>query len=365
MAPAGDRDGWLTPVELGAFGRLEDGRTVDRIVLRSDELEVAILTYGATVQTVRARDRDGRVDDVVLGFDDLAGYLAPHPYFGAVIGRYANRIAKGRFTLDGVEHRLPVNNGPNCMHGGTVGFDRHVWSAHELPESAGGEGVELRHVSPDGDMGFPGELSATVTYSVRGGELRVDYRARTDRPTVSNLTNHSYFNLAGAGSGTVEDHEVRLLARRFTPVDADLIPTGELAEVAGTPLDFRSPRAVGAALRVGHEQVARARGYDHNWVLDGGGDGSLQLAAQVREPSSGRTLEVRTDQPGVQFYSGNFLDGTVVGKGGRVYRQGDAFCLETQHFPDSPNQPSFPSTVLRPGETYRTSTAFRFGAVSG
>ena len=348
------------------FGHVEDGRTVDRVVLRSDQLEVVILTYGATVQAVRTGDRDGRVDDVVLGFDDLAGYLAPHPYIGAVVGRFANRIARGRFTLDGVEHRLPVNDGPNCMHGGTVGFDRHIWTARELTAQNGGEGdrVELRHVSPDGDMGFPGELSATVTYTVRGGELRVDYQAWTDRPTVLNLTNHSYFNLAGAGSGSVEDHQVRLLANRFTPVDADLIPTGEPASVAGTPLDFRSPRAVGAALRDGHEQVVRARGYDHNWVLDGDGDGSLHLAAEAQEPASGRRLEVWTDQPGVQFYSGNFLDGTLVGKGGRVYRQGDAFCLETQHFPDSPNQPSFPSTVLRPGEAYRTSTAFRFGTVS-
>jgi len=351
-------------MESAPFGRLKDLRSVERLVLRSHQLEVALLTFGATIASVRTPDRHGRVDDVVLGFDDLDGYLGPHPYFGAVIGRFANRIAGGRFTLDGEEHQLPVNNGPNCMHGGTVGFDRHVWSAHEPRDPDGGDAVELRHVSPDGDMGFPGELAANVTYTVRDGDLRVDYEATTDRATVVNLTNHSYFNLAGAGSGTVEGHEMRLAASRFTPVDADLIPTGELAPVAGTPLNFVTSQPIGAALRTGAEQVVRARGFDHNWVIDGA-DGSVRLAAQVREPNSGRVLEVWTDQPGVQFYSGNFLDATLAGKGGRVYRQGDAFCLETQHFPDSPNQPEFPSTVLRPGETYRTSTVFRFRAVTG
>jgi len=347
-------------VQRSAFGRLEDGRTVDRIVLRSDVLDVAVLTYGATVQSVLVPDRDGRADDVVLGFDDLSGYLDSHPYFGATVGRYANRIARGRFSLDGTEHRLPVNDGPNCLHGGTVGFDRHLWSARagSGSESDTGESVELTHVSPDGDMGFPGTLTATVAFTVNGRDLRIDYTATSDRPTVVNLTNHSYFNLAGSGS--VEHHEVRLLASRFTPVDENVVPTGELTDVSGTPLDFGSFRPIGPALREPHDQLRRARGFDHNWVIDGAEAGSLRLAAQVREPSNGRALEVWTDQPGVQFYTGNLLDGTLVGKAGQVYSKGAGLCLETQHFPDSPNQPAFPSTVLRPGETYRTSTVFRF-----
>ena len=342
-------------MERSAFGRLEDGRTVDRFVLRSDVLEVAVLTHGATVQSVLVPDRDGNMDDIVLGFDELGGYLAPHAYIGATVGRYANRIARGRFSLDGTEHRLPVNDGPTCLHGGTDGFDRQLWSARA---GSGSESVELTHVSPDGDMGFPGRLTATVTFAVNGRDLRIDYTATSDQPTVVNLTNHSYFNLAGTGS--VEHHEVRLLASRFTPVDESVVPTGEITEVAGTPLDFCSFRPVGPALREPHEQLRHARGFDHNWVIDGAGDGALRLAAQVREPGNGRALEVWTDQPGVQFYTGNLLDGTLVGKAGRVYQKGAGFCLETQHFPDSPNRPAFPSTVLRPGETYRTSTVFRF-----
>jgi aldose 1-epimerase len=348
-------------VQRSEFGVLADGRGVDRFVLGGGALQVAVLAYGGIIQSVLVPDRDGRLDDVVLGFDDLAGYLGSPTYFGATIGRYANRIAGGRFTLAGVEHQLPVNDGPTCLHGGTVGFDKHLWS---VQESSSRESVRLSHVSPDGDMGFPGQLTATVTFTVHGSDLRIDYTARTDRPTVVNLTNHSYFNLAGAGSGSVHDHEVRLLASRFTPVDEVLIPTGALAAVAGTPMDFASNRSIGAALRDGQddEQVRRAAGgFDHTWVVDGSEHRGEQLVAQAREPTTGRTLEVRTDQPGVQFYTGSLLDGSVVGKDGRAYQKGDAFCLETQHFPDSPNQPSFPSTVLRPGETYRTSTVFRFG----
>ncbi len=350
----------LTSVARSEFGRLDDGRSVERFVLGGEALQVAVLTYGATVQSVLVPDREGRVDDVVLGFDDLAGYLAPHPYFGATIGRYANRIAGGRFTLAGVEHRLPVNDGPNCLHGGTVGFDRALWAA----QAPSGDSVELTHVSPDGDMGFPGRLTVSVTFTVTGSELRIDYVASTDQATVVNLTNHSYFNLAGAGSGSVEDHEVLLPASRFTPVDEVLIPTGELADVAGTPMDLRSYRPVGAALRdwQADEQVRRAAGgFDHNWAIDGMVRGEERLAAQVRDPATGRTLEVWTDQPGVQFYTGSLLDGSVVGKGGRAYEKGDAFCLETQHFPDSPNQSAFPSTVLRAGAGFVTSTRFRFG----
>ena len=342
------------------FGRLDDGRGVERFVLGGDALRVAVLTHGATIQSALVPDRDGRVDDVVLGFDDLAGYLAPHPYFGATVGRYANRIAGGRFSLAGTEHRLPVNNGPNCLHGGTAGFDKALWSAQAASVSS----VELAHVSPDGDMGFPGRLTTKVTFTVSGSDLRIDYEATTDRATVINLTNHSYVNLAGAGAGSVEDHEVRLLASRYTPVDEVLIPTGEPAPVDGTPMDLRALRQIGAALRDGREdeQVRRAAGgFDHNWVIDGSAGGGERLAAQVREPTTGRTLEVWTDQPGVQFYTGSLLDGTVVGKGGRAYEKGDAFCLETQHFPDSPNQPAFPSTELRAGETFTSSTVFRFG----
>lgn len=347
-------------MQRSEFGRLDDGRGVDRFVLGGDALRVAVLTYGGIIQSLLVPDRDGRADDVVLGFDDLAGYLAPHPYLGATVGRYANRIAGGRFALEGVEHQLPVNDGPNCLHGGPDGFDKALWSA----QAASADSVELHHVSPDGDMGFPGRLTARVTFTVSGSDLRIAYEATTDRATVVNLTNHSYFNLAGAGAGSVEDHEVGVPASRFTPVDEVLIPTGELAGVAGTPMDLRSLRPIGAALRDGQadEQVRRAAGgFDHNWVIDGSEGGGERLAAQVREPTTGRTLEVWTDQPGVQLYTGSHLDGTVVGKDGRAYRKGDAFCLETQHFPDSPNQPAFPSTVLRPGETYRTGTVFRFG----
>ena len=347
-------------MQRSEFGRLDGGRSVDRFVLGGDALQVAVLTYGATIQSVLVPDRDGRVDDVVLGFDDLAGYLAPHPYFGATIGRYANRIAGGRFTLAGVEHQLPVNDGPNCLHGGTVGFDKALWSVR----AASADSVALSHVSPDGDMGFPGQLTVRVTFTVSGSDLRINYAATTDQATVVNLTNHSYFNLAGAGAGSAEDHEVRVLPSRYTPVDEALIPTGELADVAGTPMDLRSFRPIGAALRDGQgdEQVRRAAGgFDHNWAIDGMVRGADRLAAQVREPTTGRTLEVWTDQPGVQFYTGSLLDGTVVGKGGRAYEKGDGFCLETQHFPDSPNQPAFPSTVLRAGGTFTTGTVFRFG----
>jgi aldose 1-epimerase len=337
-----------------SFGRTPDGREVERVVLRSDVVEVAVLSFGATVQSVLVPDAQGRVDDVVLGFDELDGYLGPHPYLGSVIGRYANRIADGRFPLDGEQHQVPVNNGPNALHGGTEGFDHRLWDVAEATE----ESVTLRLVSPHGDMGFPGRLEAEVSYRLSGGDLRLDYRATTDRPTVVNLTNHTYWNLAGGG--TVEGHEVQVEASGFTPVDADLIPTGDVARVDGTPFDFRSPRLLGDRLRDADEQLLRAQGYDHNLVLDGEA-GTLRPVARVRDPGSGRTLEVSTDQPGLQLYSGNFLDGTLVGKRGRTYRQGDAFCLETQHFPDSPNRPEFPSTVLQPGEVYATTTVFRLG----
>jgi aldose 1-epimerase len=336
------------------FGALPDGREVERYVLRSGAVEAAVLSYGAVLHSVTAPNATGAVTDIALGYDDLAGYLADETYVGAVVGRYANRIANGRFSLDGVEHVLPRNNGNTCLHGGPAGFHTQVWKAREV---AGG--VELTLTSPDGDMGFPGELTATVTYVLDDGGLAVRYSATTDRPTVVNLTNHAYWNLDGAD--TIEDHVLELPADRFVAVDDGLVPI-EIAPVEGTPMDFRAPRRIGDGLRSATEQLLHARGYDHAWVLDDElGDGGLRLAARVTAPRSGRVLEVLTDQPSVQFYSGNFLDGSAVGRGGRAWRQGDGLCLETQHLPDSPNHPAFPSTVLRPGDRYATTTVFRFG----
>jgi len=336
------------------FGTTDEGQTVERYVLGGPELEVAVLTWGASLHTVVIPDRDGVPADVVLGFDDFEGYSADHPYLGATVGRFANRIGQGRFTLDGVQHRTPVNQQPNTLHGGTRGFDRHVWSARVSPE-----GVALSLVSPAGDMGFPGRLTATVTYSVSGSRLLMEYEARTDATTVVNLTNHAYLNLGGDGSGSIEGHELHMAADRFLTVDDAMIPTGEIHQVAGTPMDFRTAKPIGRDLRAGTEQLRHGAGYDHTWVLEGGVD----PAVRVVHPGTGRMLELRTDQPGMHFYSGNHLDGTLVGKGARTYRQGDGFCLETQHFPDSPNQPNFPSTVLRPGEVFRTSTSWDFSTV--
>jgi aldose 1-epimerase len=335
------------------FGSLPDGREVERYVLRGGDVEVAVLTYGAVLQSVRVPDAAGDVADVALGYDDLAGYLGDTTYVGAVVGRFGNRIADGRFTLDGTEHVLPQNHGTSCLHGGPEGFHTKLWSAREVPG-----GVELSLTSPDGDSGFPGTLATTVTYVLDDDGLTLTYDAVTDRPTVVNLTNHAYWNLAGGG--TVEDHVLELPASRFVAVDERLIPTG-LAPVEGTPMDFRSPRRIGDRLRDGSEQLRHAQGYDHAWLPDGEG---MRTAARVTDPSSGRVLEVHTDQPSVQFYSGNFLDGSVFGRGGRAYRQGDGLCLETQHLPDSPNRPEFPSTVLRPGERYATTTRFSFGLAS-
>jgi len=349
------------------MGTLADGTPVERYVLSSDVLEVAVLTYGGVVQALHAPDREGRRDDVVLGFDELQRYQQASPYFGALIGRYANRIADGRFDLNGRTYQLPVNNGPNCLHGGTEGFDKKVWDAQALDGAAG---VRLSLTSPDGDQGFPGRLDVTVTYRLDGDSLRIDYEARNAEPdggleTVVNLTNHSYFNLAGEGSGSVGAQELQVRAGRYLPVSPTSIPLGAPVPVEGTPFDFRTPAAIGERWREGDEQLARGSGYDHNFVLDGAADGApehegLPLAAVVHDPASGRVLEVFTDQPGVQVYSGNQLTGTLRGKSGRLYRQGDALCLETQHWPDSPNHPDYPSTVLAPQQTFRTSTVWRF-----
>ncbi|UCM87685.1 aldose epimerase family protein [Streptomyces marincola] len=340
------------------FGRLPDGTPVERWTLERGGLRVAVLSLGGIVQSLDVPDRAGRRANVSLGFDRLAPY-ADAPYFGALIGRYGNRVAGGRFTLEGREHRLPLNDGGNSLHGGGDGFDRQVWRV----APAGPAALTLRHTSPAGHAGYPGTLEVRVDYSLTDeGEFRIDYLATTDAPTVVNLTSHIYFNLAGEGSGDIQDHRLSVAAGRYTPVGDTLIPTGELAPVDGTPFDFRKEKAVGDDLRAGHPQLLRAQGYDHNLVLDKGTTAGPERVASLHDPASGRRMTVSTTEPGVQFYSGNFLDGTLVGTSGRAYRQGDGLCLETQAFPDSPNQPHFPSTVLRPGETYRSTTVHAFSA---
>ncbi|MDU0304660.1 aldose epimerase family protein [Streptomyces sp. PAL114] len=343
------------------FGRLADGTRVDRWTLENGGTRLKVLSYGGIVQSLEIPDRRGRRANVSLGFAALEDYVASSPYFGALIGRYGNRIGKGTFTLDGKRYQLSVNDGENSLHGGAQGFDKRVWDVE--PFTRGSDvGLYLYHTSVDGEMGYPGTLRTKVTYTLtRDGDWRIDYEAVTDRPTVVNLTSHVYWNLAGEGSGSVLDHELSVAAARYTPIDAGLIPTGELAKVAGTPFDFRRAKPVGRDIRTAHQQLLYGQGFDHNWALDKGITTRPEHVATLRDPSSGRTLRIATNEPGLQFYSGNFLDGTLVGSGGRVYRQGDGLCLETQHFPDSPNQPAFPSTVLRPGETYRTTTVHTFG----
>ncbi|HLZ27187.1 MAG TPA: aldose epimerase family protein [Chloroflexota bacterium] len=338
------------------------GQPVERYTLTEGQLRVRILTYGGIIQTLEVPDRAGQCANVALGFARLDEYFRGTTFFGAIIGRFANRIAGGRFSLDGVTYALPTNNGPNSLHGGTSGFDQQLWRARVTARS-----LHLTYTSPDGDQGYPGELTAEVTYTLgTAHDLRVEYRATTDRPTIVNFTNHSYFNLAGEGTGDVGDHLLTLHAERYTPIDATLIPTGAIAPVAGTPLDFRTPRPIGERIRDGFEQLVLAQGYDHNFVLNrpGPADRELLLAAVAEHPASGRVLEVLTTEPGIQFYSGNFLTGAQVGTGGRTYRQGDGFTLETQHYPDSPNQPDFPSTVLRPGEIFASTTVFRFSTTA-
>jgi aldose 1-epimerase len=351
-------------LSLEPFGLSPAGEPVDLITLvNSQGVEARVMTYGGIIVSLKTPDRNGRLDDIVLGHDDVAGYVASASYFGAIVGRYANRIALGRFTLDGREYRLATNNGPNHLHGGVRGWDKVVWQADPFNDERG-VGVVLAHTSPDGNEGYPGTVRARVTYTLKDtNELEVDYSATTDAPTVINLSQHTYFNLAGSAVPPVLDHRVTIHANRYTPVDAGLIPTGELAGVEGTPFDFRTATPIGARIEQPHEQLQRGRGYDHNFVLTRTTSG-LAPAAAVREPSSGRTLEVLTTEPGLQFYTGNFLDGTVKGKGGVTYGHRTGFCLETQHFPDSPNRPDFPSTTLGPGETYRSTTVFRFGTVN-
>jgi aldose 1-epimerase len=346
-----------TKVTSQPFGNMADGASVEIYTLSDGPYQARIATYGGILVSLKAPDRTGNVGDVVLGFDNLDGYVAnfngpSDAFFGAIIGRYANRIAHGTFTLDGHQYSLPLNNGKNSLHGGPHGFNNVVWKAKPISN-----GVELTYLSKDGEAGYPGSLTATVRYTLTKGDLRIEYSATTDKDTVVNLTNHSYFNLAGQGD--ILNHELALHASRFTPVDAGLIPTGELKPVESTPFDFREPTSVGARINANDEQLYLAHGYDHNWVLDRKGSG-LEEAAELYDPESGRVLKVLTDQPGIQFYSGNFLDGSIKGKSGTPYNLHAALCLETQHFPDSPNHPDFPTTELKPGERYHTVTVFSF-----
>lgn len=354
-ADQGTKEAAVMSVNQESFGQTPEGREVDVYTLtNSNGLKARITNYGAILVSLEAPDRDGKFADVTLGFDSLDGYLGKHPYFGAVVGRYANRIGNAKFTLNGVEYQLAANNGDNHLHGGIKGFDKVIWKLDELKKEDRSAIVKLSYISEDGEEGYPGNLACSVTYALtEDNELQISYEADTDKPTVLNLTNHAYFNLAGQGKGDVLDHELMIDADKYTVVDEELIPTGENRAVKGTPMDFSIAASIGSRI----DQVDG--GYDHNYVLNSGG--SLALGARVYEPTSGRVMEVYTTEPGVQFYTGNFLDGTVTGKDGKVYEKHHGFCLETQHFPDSPNKPDFPSVVLKPGQKYSTATVFKFG----
>ncbi len=344
------------------FGVMPDGTKIDVYTLtNSSGVEIRTIPYGAIIMSIAVPDRDGQFGDIVLGHNALEKYLTASRYFGAVVGRFGNRIARGRFTLDGKEFSLAVSNGPNHLHGGAKGFDKVVWQAATFsgPSSSG---VTYRYISPDGEEGYPGRVDATVSYTLTDRfELIVEYTATSDKATPINLTQHTYFNLAGEGSRDVLDHVIAINADRYTPVDDTKIPTGELAPVAGTPFDFRTQARIGARIDDRHPQLAIGGGYDHNFVLNRTADSGLLFAARVYEPTTGRLLDVATSEPGLQFNTANELDGTIVGKSGKPYRARDGFCLETQHFPDSPNQAAFPSTILRPGQVYRSRTVYRFG----
>ncbi len=342
-------------VSKASFGTAPDGKAVEIYTLKSPKVEARIMTYGARIVSIETPDRNGKMADIVLGHKDLQGYVDDgKTYFGAVVGRYGNRINKGHFTLEGKPYQITVNDHGNMLHGGKVGFDQKVWQAKEIPD-----GVEMTLVSPDGDQGFPGTLTAHVKYTLHGDALHLDYSATTTKPTVTNLTNHSYFNLNGEGSGSILDETMEINADKYTPTDSGLIPTG-IEPVAGTPFDFRKPTEIGTRIHDNNVQITQANGgYDLNWVLNGP-NGQMKKAAVVHDPKSGRILTVSTTQPGVQFYTGNFLDGTITGPGGHAYEKYSALCLETQHFPDSPNHPQFPSTELKPGQTLHTETIFTF-----
>jgi aldose 1-epimerase len=353
------------------FGRVHGKRIAKYTLTNATGMSVSIITYGGIIQSINVPDRGGKLADVSLGFGSVKGYRSKayqtsNPYFGATIGRYGNRIAKGRFTLDGHHYKLPVNNPPNSLHGGKVGFNQRIWKAKALPGTTT-QALQLKYTSKAGEQGYPGRLPVTVRFTLdNSNALRIDYHATTSKPTVVNLTNHSYFNLAGEGSGAIYDHQLKLNASRYTPIDKTSIPTGRIAPVAGTPMDFTSFHAIGERIRDPFQQLEFGLGYDHNWVLDRpAGDTGLVQAAALRDPSSGRQLTISTTEPGIQFYSGNFLDGTLRGTSHRQYREGDGLALETQHFPDSPNHKKFPSTVLRPGQTYSSSTVYAFSTFSG
>jgi aldose 1-epimerase len=348
-------------VQISEFGKTKDGATVYRYVLTNKKnIEAVVTSYGASLVQLKIPDRDGKIADVVLGYDDLDGYEQDKAYLGATVGRYANRIAGGQFVLDGTTFQIPKNNGANSLHGGIRGFNKKVWTGVDRSR-ADAQIIELSYTSPDGEEGFPGALKVTVTYTLPADkdELRIDYSATTDKDTVLNLTNHSYFNLTGDPTKEIVNHEILLRAKAFTPVNSALIPTGELRPVAGTPFDFTKSAVIGARINEDSEQLKFGMGYDLNWVLEKKGTG-IQLAAEAFEPTSGRVLEVVTTEPGIQFYTGNSLDGTARGKGGQIYARRTAFCLETQHYPNSPNQPSFPTTELKPGQTYQSTTILRF-----
>ena len=347
--------------EKKPFGKTPDGQPVDLYVLSNKNgVEAAITNYGGAVVSLKVPDRNGKFGDVVLGYDALDGYVNDKSYFGAIVGRYGNRIGHAQFSIDGKTYTLAKNNGENSLHGGIKGFNKAVWAAKELP-AKNGRSLELTYLSKDGEEGFPGNLHVRVVYTLTdSNELKIEYSATTDKKTVVNLTNHTYFNLAGPGSGDILGHQLVIEADKFTPVDAALIPTGELRDVLGTPFDFRKATAIGARIDQDDEQLKLGHGYDHNFVLRRASGAPISLAARVVEPNTGRVLEVWTTEPGVQFYTGNFLDGTARGKGGLTYARRSAFCLETQHFPDSPNQPKFPSVVLNPGEKYSTTTMYKF-----
>jgi aldose 1-epimerase len=344
-----------------SFGKTPEGEPVELYTLTNKNgVEAAISAYGGAVVSLKVPDRTGKLGDIVLGYDSVEGYVTDKSYLGAIIGRYGNRIGHAQFSLEGKTYTLAKNNGENSLHGGVKGFNRVVWAAKEVP-SKGGQALELTYLSKDGEEGFPGNLQVRVVYTLTdSNELKIEYFATTDKKTVVNLTNHSYFNLAGPGSGDILGHQVMIEADKFTPVDSGLIPTGELRDVAGTPFDFRKATAIGARIDANDEQIKLGGGYDHNFVLRRKIGAPISLAARVTESTTGRVLEVWTTEPGVQFYTGNFLDGTAHGKGGIAYAKRSAFCLETQHFPDSPNQPKFPSVVLNPGERYHTTTIYKF-----
>jgi aldose 1-epimerase len=345
-------------VKMSIWGHTKDGAAVPLYTLKSAHLEVRVTAWGAKLVSVRTPDKNGKVQDVVLGYNTADEYLADSKtFFGSIVGRYGNRIAGGKFTIDGKTFQVPLNDTTNALHGGPVGFDQYLWTAKEVPN-----GVEFTHISPDGDMGFPGTLTAKVKYTLVGDTLRLDYTETTDKPTVVNLTNHAFFNLHGDDQGNILDHVIELNADKFTPVDDKLIPTGVLQPVAGTPLDFRKPEVIGARINADDDQIKKGGGYDHNWVVNGT-PGTLRVAAILTDPQSGRRLTVETTEPGIQFYSGNFLNGTVTGRYGNKYEKRSGLALETQHFPDSPNEPSFPSTVLRPGVTRHSTTTLTFTVV--